>query len=154
MKLLCYTEMVLEVIKMLSKPKFGWSELKIGDFISPVESVTDVPCDILKAYYDFFHFGQGIASFYNGGFQFDLILSYTMDPSTIYIVDNSGKVYIEKNWLNAEELIYDIKDNIDAWAEWFGKYSNNYKELILENVKKLETELEDYKKRKIKRIVR
>lgn len=139
---------------MLSKPKFGWSELKIGDFVSSVESVTDVPCDILKAYYDFFHFGQGVASFYSSGFQFDLILSYTMDPANIYIVDNQGKVYIEKVTLNADELIHDIKDNIDVWAEWFGKYSNSYKELILENVERLEKEIEDYKKRKIKRIIR
>ena len=143
---------------MLEKPNAGWADLKIGNFTATVSSMTNVPCDLIKAFSDFIYKGAGIASFDCEPYQFDLILSYTMGTGVaelVYIVDCEKKIICENIKILdlAKEFIGDIKENIDAWASaWFGykgdysKVDPKYKKEILMGIKKLEKLIEQYEK--------
>ena len=143
---------------MLGKPNAGWAYLKIGNFTANVSSMTNVPCDLIKAFVDFINKGAGIASFDCEPYQFDLVLSYTMGAGVaglVYIVDCEKKIFCENLKILdlAKEFIVDIKENIDSWASaWFGykgdysKIDPKYKREISTGINKLEKLIAQYEK--------
>lgn len=139
---------------MLKKPNAGWSELSIGQFKREVGNLTDVPCDLIKAFSNFFDYGSGVSSFDCEPYQFDLIFSYTMGVGVAqiaYIADCESEIFCENIKIPdlAKEFIEDIKSNIDAWSKWHGfqdgysKVDKKYKKKILKGIKRLEKKLQE-----------
>jgi len=133
----------------------GYTKLKIGNFEMDVDITTNVPCDLMKAFSDFLYMGAGIVSMRSDAYQFDLILSYTMDAqrSNIYMVDNDSKIHYQGYEIAdvlklSKELLVDIKTNINFWISIFNK-----KDLI-KGLKTLEKNIKDYEQRRNKRVVR
>lgn len=107
--------------QMLSNPKAGWCEIKIGNFKGVPSYLTDVPVDLLTAFINYYKNGIGAAFFDEEGSEFNLLLS----GYSAYIVyvdsENNSTLYDFPN-INidnlAKELIADIKSNIDSWASF------------------------------------
>ena len=140
---------------MLEKLSNGYVKMKIGNFEIRVDLSTNVPCDLMKAFSDFLYYGAGIASMRSDAYQFDLILSYTMDAqkSNIYMVDNDNKIHYQEYEVAdvlklAKELLVDVKTNIDFWI------SISNKKDIVKGFKLLEKNIKDYEQRRIKRVIR
>lgn len=102
---------------MISNPRYGWCNFKLGDFEGHPSYLTDVPVDILDAFIDFYIKGLGIAYFDEEGTDFMLILS----PYSVFIIEEKDKPIlhyygdIDIRELG-NELINDIESNIDEWA--------------------------------------
>lgn len=105
---------------MISDPKYGWCNFKLGDFKGTPSYLTDVPIDVLDAFIDFYTKGLGIAYFDEEGTDFMLILS----PYSVFIIEEKDKPIlhyygdIDIRELG-NELINDIESNIDEWAVEF-----------------------------------
>ena len=135
---------------MLGKPNAGWADLKIGNFTACVSYLTNVPCDLIKAFSDFIQNGVGVASFDCEPYQFDVIFSYTMSGGVlglVYVVDSDKKLVCENiNVIDlAKEFVEDIKRDIDAWATWFG-YEDDFAKIDMEFKKKIQTGIESLDK--------
>lgn len=141
---------------MLGIPKYGWSKFSVGKFEKDVSYLTNVPCDLIKAFLDFFDHGSGIVSFNCEPYQFDLIFSYTIAggfAQHAYIVDSESDIFCESIKITdlAKEFIEDIKRNIDEWSKWRGfddgysSINKKYKKEILKGISLLEKKLEENK---------
>ena len=110
---------------MLSTPKAGWCELKIGNFKGTPSYLTDVPVDLLTAFIHYYKKGIGAAFFDEEGSEFNLLLS----NYSVYIVycENKTTLYefpdVDIDNL-ANELITDIKSNVDSWANFYASSSS------------------------------
>lgn len=104
---------------MLSNPKAGWCELEIGNFKGTPSYLTDVPVDLLTAFINYYKRGIGAAFFDEEGTEFNLLLS----DYSIYIIhvtyEGNPVLYCFSD-INiddlANELITDIKNDINAWS--------------------------------------
>lgn len=102
---------------MISDPKYGWCNFKLGDFKGTPSYLTDVPVDILDAFINYHTNGCGIAYFDEEGTEFMFILS----PYLVFIIEEKDKpvlhCYYDIKIKELEnELINDIESNIDEWA--------------------------------------
>lgn len=102
---------------MISNPRYGWCNFKLGDFEGRPSYLTDVPVDILDAFISHHTNGCGVAYFDEEGTEFMLILS----PYLVFIIEEKDKPilhYYEDIDVGEleNELINDIESNIDAWA--------------------------------------
>lgn len=105
---------------MLSNPRYGWCNFKLGDFKGRPSYLTDVPVDILDAFISYHTNRCGIAYFDEEGSSFILIFS----PYSVFIIEEKDKpilhCYDDIDINNLEnELINDIESNIDKWATEF-----------------------------------
>ena len=106
--------------KIISNPKYGWCDFKLGDFEGHPSYLTDVPVDILDAFINYHTNGCGIACFDEEGTNFILILS----PYSVFIIEEKDKPILHYYedidvWELENELINDIESNIDEWAVEF-----------------------------------
>ena len=65
---------------MISNPKHGWCDFKLGNFEGAPSYLTDVPFELLQAFIDYHERGSSAIVFDEEGTEFTLILtSYFMD---------------------------------------------------------------------------
>lgn len=121
---------------MLSRPKNGWSTLKIGNFSSRVSYLTDVPYECLNACLAALKYNIPLAmSFDAEGWEFE-VLSNNIN-TYIIMNDENGEDILKKEDVSKMELIKSIVDNIELnisdWAFWdLDEYSveKNKEELL------------------------
>ena len=122
---------------MISNPKNGWCNFKLGDFEGTPSYITDVPIDLLDAFIDYYTRGYGLAYFDEEGSEFTLLLTWY----GVYIIEEKDdtKVHTFYNLSIsdlAKEVIADIETNLDGWCNDFMYYSFS-KEDLNERLEKL-----------------
>lgn len=104
---------------MISNPKNGWCNFKLGDFKGTPSYLTDVPFDLLTAFIDYHSKGCGIAWFDEEGSEFTLVIT----PHSLFIIEEKDKpILYDFSDMKVrdieEELINDIERDIDEWANF------------------------------------
>lgn len=104
---------------MISNPKHGWCDFRLGTFEGTPSYLTDVPVDLLTAFMDCHTKGHGMAWFDEEGTEFSFILT----PYSLFIIEEKDKPVLhdfsEMKIENLEkELIHDIEKDLDSWAEF------------------------------------
>ena len=122
---------------MISNPKNGWCNFKLGDFEGTPSYITDVPIDLLDAFIDYYTRGYGLAYFDEEGSEFTLLLAWY----GVYIIEEKDNVkshvFYDLNISDlAKEVIADIETNLDGWCNDFMYYSFS-KEDLNERLEKL-----------------
>lgn len=122
---------------MISNPKNGWCNFKLGDFEGTPSYITDVPIDLLDAFIDYYTRGYGLAYFDEEGSEFTLLLTWY----GVYIIEEKDNVkshvFYDLNISDlAKEVIADIETNLDGWCNDFMYYSFS-KEDLNERLEKL-----------------
>ena len=106
---------------MISGPKCGWCNFKLGSFIGhPSGYMTSVVTDLLDAFILFYKNGIGVAVFDEEDSYFTLLLKQWND---VYIIEEKEKStlfdFSEFNINDlAQELINDIEDDFDNWIKF------------------------------------
>ena len=105
---------------MISNPKNGWCNFKLGDFEGTPSYITDVPIDLLDAFIDYYTRGYGLAYFDEEGSEFTLLLTWY----GVYIIEEKDNVkshvFYDLNISDlAKEVIADIETNLDGWCNDF-----------------------------------
>ena len=109
----------MEWMYMLSKPRNGWVNVEIEEFVGRASYIREVPDDCLDA----FILGLKnrlpvVIEFDAEGWEFTLVSKYY---STFIIVEAEDTKLIEINKTNMElarEIINDIESNIELWSKW------------------------------------
>ena len=122
---------------MISNPKNGWCNFKLGDFEGTPSYVTNAPIDLLDAFIDYYTRGYGLAYFDEEGSEFTLLLTWY----GVYIIEEKDNVkshvFYDLNISDlAKEVITDIETNLDGWCNDFMYYSFP-KEVLSERLEKL-----------------
>lgn len=106
---------------MLKKTGFGWGEITIGGWKDRCSYLNDVPFDLLSGVEETIRTGRKSAVWLDAeGYEYTIVFGPTdtyiitdRDDRTLIVVD----VPIETL---GEELVSDIRSNIDDWAGWKG----------------------------------
>lgn len=104
---------------MISSPKHGWCDFKLGTFEGTPSYLTDVPIDLLIAFIDYHTKGCGVAWFDEEGTEFSLVIT----PYSLFIIEEKDKPilhdfsemkidYLEK------EIINDIENDLYGWIDF------------------------------------
>lgn len=104
---------------MISNPKHGWCDFKLGTFEGTPSYLTDVPIDLLIAFIDYHTKGCGVAWFDEEGTEFSLVIT----PYSLFIIEEKDKPilhdfsemkidYLEK------EIINDIENDLYGWIDF------------------------------------
>ena len=122
---------------MISDPKNGWCNFKLGDFKGTPSYITNVPIDLLDAFIDYYTRGYGLAYFDEEGSEFTLLLTWY----GVYIIEEKDNVkshvFYDLNISDlAKEVIADIETNLDGWCNDFMYYSFS-KEVFNERLEQL-----------------
>lgn len=136
---------------MLSEPKYGWTQVEIGDFSQPASYLTDVPMDFLEGFINYLKTGKETEIKIDG--EGAGCFSIALSESCIRISDDSGEI---KHTVNvcpeqlAKELVSDIEQHLDLWAVWppecdgefmteeeISEYIKDRKETISSSVKEI-----------------
>ena len=122
---------------MISNPKNGWCNFKLGDFEGTPSYITDVPIDLLDAFIDYYTRGYGLAYFDEEGSEFTLLLTWY----GVYIIEEKDNVkshvFYDLNISDlAKEAIIDILSNLDGWCNDFMLCLSSNEE-IKEKIEKL-----------------
>lgn len=104
---------------MLSNPKHGWCNFKLGTFEGTPSYLTDVPIDILTAFIDYHNKGCGVIWFDEEGTEFTLVIT----PYSLFIIEEKEKPILhdfsEMKIVDLEkELIKDIESDLCGWANF------------------------------------
>lgn len=104
---------------MISNPKHGWCDFKLGDFVGTPSYLTDIPLDLLDAFLDYHYKGRGTAWFDEEGTEFTLVIN----PYSLFIIAERGNsILYDLSELNVNdlenELIKDIENDIIGWSEF------------------------------------
>ena len=129
---------------MLSKPKFGWTTISLGDFIGSASYITDVPIDVMESMIDALNNHKDfIVSFDAEGWCFKIIA----DDYRSFIIEEKDEpiLYVcEKNKLElAKEILDDITTYKEDWYHWTVDEENEkeYKMEICSYLRKLKKSL-------------
>ena len=104
---------------MISNPKHGWCNFKLGTFEGTPSYLTDVPIDILTAFIDYHNKGCGVIWFDEEGTEFTLVIT----PYSLFIIEEKEKPILhdfsEMKIEDLEkELIKDIENDLYGWANF------------------------------------
>ena len=105
---------------MISEPKYGWCNFKLGDFIGhPSGYMTDVVQDLLNAFINFYKNRASVVVFDEEGSYFTLLLTY----NGIYIIEEKEEAKLFNFsefdiYELANELINDIENDFDNWVDF------------------------------------
>lgn len=104
---------------MISNPKHGWCNFKLGTFEGTPSYLTDVPIDILTAFIDYHNKGCGVIWFDEEGTEFTLVIT----PYSLFIIEEKEKPILhdfsEMKIADLEkELIKDIENDLYGWANF------------------------------------
>lgn len=109
---------------MISNPKHGWCTFSIGkdkehSFTDRASYLTNVPLDLLNAFFSYQENGYGCVVFDAEGHEYTLVL--TAYNQSIYIIDGDNHL-IDFSNLRAEdlmkELIEDIESDLENWISF------------------------------------
>ena len=105
---------------MITNPRHGWCNFKLGNFDGRPSYITEVPVDLLNAFISYHLNGSGSAYFDEEGSTFVLVLS----PDSVYIIEEKENsilhTFPDINIKDLEkELILDVELCIDGWAKEF-----------------------------------
>lgn len=117
---------------MLSKPKYGWSTITIGDWSDRCSYLTDVPFQLLEAMCDSCKNHKPAAETFDAeGWDYTIIFDWL----EIHIIISKDSFELKTIEINrdelAKELVEDIRNNIDEWASWidYGDIDEKRKQL-------------------------
>ena len=104
---------------MISNPKHGWCNFKLGTFEGTPSYLTDVPIDILTAFIDYHNKGCGVIWFDEEGTEFTLVIT----PYSLFIIEEKEKPILhdfsEMKIVGLEkELIKDIESDLCGCANF------------------------------------
>lgn len=105
---------------MISEPKYGWCNFKLGDFFGhPSGYMTDVVQDLLNAFINFYKNRASVVVFDEEGSYFTLLLTY----NGIYIIEEKEEAKLFNFsefdiYELANELINDIENDFDNWVDF------------------------------------
>lgn len=103
---------------MINKTGHGWAKVTIGDFCDYASYITDVPNEILDALINLFKTNCPQCVYFDGeGSDFYVVF----DKWEVFVIDTFRKLtYVELDIGQKifNEILDDIKNNIDIWAEW------------------------------------
>lgn len=126
---------------MLVNPKYGWTNVNIGEFNESASYLTDVPNDCLDAFIYARENGFPAVVYFDAeGYEYYLIASYFESFITIE-KDELKTFHFDLSLVDlAKELIDDIEKNIDKWADWqcYNQYDDNE---LKRNKRKLEQKI-------------
>lgn len=105
---------------MLSKPKYGWTDITLGDFTGRGSYLTDIPIDLLNAFINALRDFIPASVFFNEeGSEFTLVSHY---DGTYIIVEREDKpelISVDIRFIELiKEVINDIESDIKGWADW------------------------------------
>lgn len=136
---------------MLSKPKFGWTTINIGDWSDRASYLSDIHLDLLDALIKNFNYAYTatIVEYDAEGWEGYILIN--KDETYIFstnVYQEPKKIDIESEVL-VKEIIKDIEENLDDWSTWsiycdkkmypkqYKKEKKENKSLILKKIKKL-----------------
>ena len=106
---------------MISEPKYGWCNFKLGDFSGhPSGYMTDVIQDLLNAFINFYKNRASVVVFDEEGSYFTLLLT---TYNGIYIIEEKERAKLfDFSELDIDELacelINDIMSDFDNWVDF------------------------------------
>jgi len=105
---------------MISNPKCGWCNFKLGDFEGTPSYLTGVPVDLLNAFIDYHTKGCDIAWFDEEGTEFSLVLT----PYSLFIIEEKDKPILHdfsemKIKSLEKEIIKDIESDLYGWQNFY-----------------------------------
>ena len=109
---------------MLSNPKHGWCNVKIGDFKGVASYLTDVPFNCLAAFIQYLDRSSNINSvsvyFDEEGTEFYTVFNYCNTYIIIEREENPELKYLNNIGIKqlANELIEDLERDFDKWVNW------------------------------------
>lgn len=128
---------------MLSKPKSGWTTLKIQDFEFNASYLTDVPNDFLNAFIVSLRDDISTSIVLDGEAEGECIVIFNTYSNSIYVVYDDYYSQ-DKNCIRfwdidiatlAKEFVKDIEDNLNDWNWWLCDDESN--RIDLETLKNL-----------------
>lgn len=110
---------------MISNPRYGWCEFKLGSFIGTPSYLTDVPVDILVAFMNLHRHGSGVVFFDEEGTEFTLVVN----RNSLFIIEEKEQPVLhdfsEVDIGDLEkELVEDIERDLDEWAAFLPQYES------------------------------
>lgn len=120
---------------MISNPKHGWCNFKLGDFTGTPSYLTNVPMDLLDAFIDYYTRGYGVAHFDEEDSEFILLLE-----GYPYIIEEKDDARVHAFYdLSisdlAKDVIIDIVCNLDGWCDDFVRYGHQMDQELSEQFK-------------------
>ena len=143
---------------MFSKPRYGWSDVSLGNFKGRCSYLTDVPVDILNAFINAIKYDLPASVFFEEeGSEFILVSSLY----NTYIISDRKETKLYQSEISifelAKEVISDIETNLDEWIDWMNYQDYDSKERTfllsskIEELKKLVQKHDELKTNKIDR---
>ena len=107
---------------MISNPKHGWCDFRLGGFTGTASYLTDVPIDLLDAFIGYYTKGYGVVVFDEEGSYFTLVL--TRYNQGIFVIEERDVVALSSfSIMNhddlAKELISDLENDLMRWSVEF-----------------------------------
>lgn len=93
---------------MISNPKHGWCDIKIGEFQGTGSYLTAVPLDMVNAFIHYYEDGAGACFVNEEGTDFTLVLS----ESNAYIIINREKQELYNVPVSIDTLADELQDDI------------------------------------------
>lgn len=104
---------------MISNPKHGWCDIKIGEFQGTGSYLTAVPLDMVNAFIHYYEDGAGACFVDEEGTDFTLVLS----EFNAYIIINREKQELYNVPVSIDTLADELQDDIlkcpKEWTEEF-----------------------------------
>jgi hypothetical protein len=136
---------------MLSKPEYGWTTVTIGNFSGPAGYLSDVPIDCLESMIS--HIKNPhipfCVDFDAEGWEFTVVAKYGFS----YVIEEKDVAILHSfehdwRWSLAQELIDDIRSDLEEWVFWMGKeyFSDEETEDRRKYIVQLCNEIEDHLK--------
>ena len=107
---------------MLSKPRYGWTDVTLGHFTAPASYLTDVPNEILDALIcGYKHWVNPSVTFDAEGYTYTLVLSMYDNCAYVILEQNETSILVFDIDVNslAYEVIEDIESDIVGWAKFY-----------------------------------
>lgn len=130
---------------MLSKPKYGWTDVTIGDWTGKLSYIDDVPVVLLDAFFNVFSDRKPEVVYFDGeGINYWIV--FDLSDTIIITEDENCQYSVSRQDVGVRELgiqmVANIDNNIKAWAYWTIDDNNaegckERKELLYNKLKRL-----------------
>lgn len=133
---------------MLSRPKYGWTTVTIGDFSKSASYIRDVPNEVLDGMIHSYKTDNPFCVYFDAEGDDFTVVSDWYETSIIH--NETLKQYeITRDDL-AREIIEDIEADIEGWATWTldendsDRKKDVYRDLMMSKVNDLKCRLMEY----------